>query len=87
MVAPHADVASGRCQQADFAADLWQVHLGEGTDEYKNPGEFFRRTYLIESLKSLLVGVVQRLARGDGDPAVDLQTNFGGGKTHFMLAL
>ena len=87
VVAPHADVASGRYQQAEFAADLWQVHLGEGTDEYKNPGEFFRRTYLTESLRRLLVGAVQRLTRGDGDPVVDLQTNFGGGKTHSMLAL
>ncbi len=37
VVTPHADVASGRYQQAEFAADLWQVHLGEGTDEYRNP--------------------------------------------------
>ncbi|HNQ81562.1 MAG TPA: Swt1 family HEPN domain-containing protein, partial [Candidatus Aminicenantes bacterium] len=49
IVTPHADVASGRYQQAEFAADLWQVHLGEGTDEYKDPKEFFRRTYLTES--------------------------------------
>src|SRR5271165_4557021 len=34
VVTPHADVASGHYQQAEFAADLWQVHLGEGTDEY-----------------------------------------------------
>ena len=51
VVTPHKDVASGRYQQAEFAADLWQVHLGEGTDEYKKPVEFFRRTYLTESLK------------------------------------
>src|SRR5437667_2679833 len=56
VVTPHADVASGRYQQAEFAADLWQVHLGEGTDEYRKPAEFFRRTYLTESLKRLLVG-------------------------------
>ena len=48
VVSPHKDVASGRYQQAEFAADLWQVHIGEGTDEYRNPGEFFRRTYLTE---------------------------------------
>ncbi|MBM3271522.1 MAG: AAA+ family ATPase, partial [Candidatus Sericytochromatia bacterium] len=30
IVTPHADVATGRYQQAEFAADLWQVHLGEG---------------------------------------------------------
>ena len=87
IVTPHRDVASGRYQQAEFAADLWQVHLGEGTDEYRDPVEFFRRTYLTESLKGLLVGSVRRLAGRGGDPVVQLQTNFGGGKTHSMLAL
>ena len=84
---PHPDVASGQYQQAEFAADLWQVHLGEGTGEYRDPVEFFRRTYLTESLKRMLVGAVRRLAGEGGDPVVQLQTNFGGGKTHSMLAL
>jgi predicted AAA+ superfamily ATPase len=87
VVTPHADVASGRYQQAEFAADLWQVHLGEGSDEYRKPAEFFRRTFLTESLKRLLVGGVQRVFGQGGDPVVQLQTNFGGGKTHSMLAL
>ena len=87
IVTPHKDVASGRYQQAEFAADLWQVHLGEGTDEYRDPVEFFRRTYLTESLKGLLVGAIRRVAGRGGDPVVQLQTNFGGGKTHSMLAL
>ena len=87
VVTPHADVASGRYQQAEFAADLWQVHLGEGSDEYRKPSEFFRRTFLTESLKRLLVGGVRRVLGQGGDPVVQLQTNFGGGKTHSMLAL
>lgn len=87
IVTPHADVASGRYQQAEFAADLWQVHIGEGVDEYLKPVEFFRRTYLTESLTRLLVGGIQRLSATGGDPVVQLQTNFGGGKTHSMLAL
>ncbi len=87
VVNPHKDVASGRYQQAEFAADLWQVYIGEGSDEYKKPAEFFRRTHLTESLKRLLTGAVQRLANNGGDPVVQLQTNFGGGKTHSMLAL
>jgi len=87
VVTPHADVASGGYELAKFAADLWQVHQGEGSDEYKKPQEFFRRTYLTESLKRLLVGGVQRLSGKGGDPVVQLQTNFGGGKTHSMLAL
>jgi predicted AAA+ superfamily ATPase len=87
VVTPHKDVASGRYQQAEFAADLWQVHIGEGTDEYRNPAEFFRRTFLTESLNQLLTGALRRLSGGGGDPVVQLQTNFGGGKTHSMLAL
>ncbi|RMD62695.1 MAG: ATP-binding protein, partial [Planctomycetota bacterium] len=87
VVTPHPDVASGRYQQAEFAADLWQVHLGEGPDEYRNPREFFRRTYLTESLKRLLIDGAKRLSGKGGDPVVQLQTNFGGGKTHSMLAL
>ena len=87
VVSPHQDVASGRYQQAEFAADLWQVHLGEGSPEYLDPSEFFRRTYLTDSLKQLLGGAVQRLAGMGGDPVIQLQTNFGGGKTHSMLAL
>lgn len=74
VVTPHADVASGRYQQAEFAADLWPVYLGEGTDEYRNPVEFFRRTYLTESLKAMLVGAVRRLTAGGGDPVVQLQS-------------
>lgn len=87
VVSPHPDVATGRYQQAEFAADLWQVHLGKGSDEYRDPCEFFRRTYLTESLTGLLVNAVERLTGRDGDPVVQLQTNFGGGKTHSMLAL
>jgi predicted AAA+ superfamily ATPase len=87
VVTPHKDVASGRYKQAEFAADLWEVHDGRGTDEYKHPVEFFRRTYLTESMKAMLVGAIQRLTVGGGDPVVQLQTNFGGGKTHSMLAL
>jgi len=87
VVSPHEDVASGRYQQAEFAADLWQVHLGEGSDEYRDPAEFFRRTYLTESLRQLLAGAIRRLGGAGGDPVIQLQTNFGGGKTHSMLAL
>lgn len=87
VITPHADVASGRYQQAEFAADLWQVYLGEGSDEYRNPSEFFRRTFLTASLSKLLAGAMERLTSNGGDPVVQLQTNFGGGKTHSMLAL
>ncbi|MFM7447367.1 MAG: Swt1 family HEPN domain-containing protein, partial [Leptolyngbyaceae cyanobacterium] len=87
IVTPHPDVASGRYQQAEFAADLWQVYLDEGSDEYRLPTEFFRRTYLTDGLKQLLTGALLRLSGKGGNPVIELQTNFGGGKTHAMLAL
>jgi len=87
IITPHKDVASGKYQQAEFAADLWQVYLGEGSSEYKDPTEFFRRTYLTDGLRQLLTNSLQRLSGKGGDPVVELQTNFGGGKTHSLLAL
>ncbi|CAN5556162.1 hypothetical protein BH24GEM3_BH24GEM3_19820 [soil metagenome] len=87
VVTPHPDVASGRYQQAEFAADLGQVHRGEGSDEYRNPRDFFQRTFITEGLKHLLANGRRRLNGQGGDPVVELQTNFGGGKTHSMLAL
>src|SRR5207253_10356402 len=68
VVTPHPDVASGRYQQAEFAADLWQVYLKEGSDEYKHPTEFFRRTFLTDGLTRLLGGALLRLAGRGGDP-------------------
>ena len=35
----------------------------------------------------MLVSAVRRLNGDGGDPVIELQTNFGGGKTHSMLAL
>ncbi len=87
VVTPHRDVASGKYNQAEFAADLWQVYKGEGSEEYRNPAEFYRRTYLTQSLRTMLVGAMRRFTSGSGDPVIQLQTNFGGGKTHSMLAL
>ncbi|MRX50205.1 DUF499 domain-containing protein [Paracoccus sp. S-4012] len=87
VVEPHQDVATGEFQQAEFAADLAKVHNGSAPSEYRNPREFFARTYLTEGLSTLLIGAAKRLSRGGGDPVVELQTNFGGGKTHSMLAL
>jgi len=87
IITPHPDVAAGRYQQAEFAADLAQVARSEGALEYKDSVEFFARTYLTEGMRRLLVASVERLAGRGGEPVVQLKTAFGGGKTHTMLAL
>ena len=87
IMQPHPDVAEGRYRAAEFAADLAQVSRGEGAYEYRDPVEFFARTYLTEGMSGLLVESLQRLKGIGGEPVIQLKTAFGGGKTHSMLAL
>jgi predicted AAA+ superfamily ATPase len=87
IIEPHPDVAAGRYLQAEFAADLGQVARGAGSAEYVDPRLFFERTYLTAGLHDLLGGALERVAGKGGEPVIELQTNFGGGKTHSMLAL
>ncbi|KAB1590307.1 ATP-binding protein [Burkholderia cepacia] len=84
---PHSDVREGKFQQAEFAADLSRVHAGTANAEYQNPKLFFQRTFITEGMRLLLDSVVKRLAGEGGDPVIQLQTAFGGGKTHTMLAV
>ena len=84
---PHQDVLRGTFQQAEFAADISRVHEGTATDEYQNPALFFQRTFITEGMRLLLDSVVKRLVGRGGDPVIQLQTAFGGGKTHTMLAV
>ena len=87
VIEPHPDVAQGRYKNAEFAADLAQVARGEGAYEYRDPVEFFARTYVTEGMTGLLVQGLKRVSGKDGEPVIQLKTAFGGGKTHSMLAL
>jgi len=88
VLRPHDDVATGNYSASEFAADLHMVSQNEGSSEYVEPIEFFRRTYLTEGLKELLDRGIRRISGDENaSPVVNLQTNFGGGKTHSMLAL
>ncbi|MDR2655522.1 MAG: DUF499 domain-containing protein [Oscillospiraceae bacterium] len=87
VIEPHPDVAQGRYKNAEFAADLAQVARGEGAYEYRDPVEFFARTYVTEGMTGLLEQALRRVRGKDGEPVIQLKTAFGGGKTHSMLAL
>lgn len=89
VLQPHPDVLSGRFKESEFAANLHSVAHETGTtsQEYADPVEFFRRTFLTDGLKDLLTQAATRIAGGSGSPVINLQTTFGGGKTHSMLAV
>ena len=89
IATPHEDIREGRLAEAIFAADIWAVVQGTAPEVYLDAEEFFRKTYLTTGLST----VVQRVAGalvgvGDtGDRIISLQTTFGGGKTHTLVAL
>ena len=87
IMQPHPDVAQGRYRNAEFAADLAQVARGEGAMEYRDPVEFFARTFITEGMAGLMEQSLRRISGKGGEPVIQLKTAFGGGKTHSMLAL
>lgn len=86
---PREDVLGGSLKESDFAADLAQVLRGQAEPEYQEPRLFFANTHPTRGLKDLLHNVCLRLT-GSGDQIASifrLDTNFGGGKTHSLIAL
>ncbi len=84
---PHRDILEGRLTMDVFAADLWEVSQNRGPDEYRDSDTFFKKTYLTEGLRNLLSVVEKRLQGKGGDPVIQIQTPFGGGKTHALIAM
>jgi hypothetical protein len=87
VAVPDKDILEGKLTLDVFAADLWEVYLRRGRPEYKDPELFFKKTYLTSGLKNLLDVVENRLRHGKGDSVIQIQTPFGGGKTHALIAL
>ncbi len=87
---PHSDILRGDFTLDTYAAKLGSVVRKEGPLEYRNSQQFFKKTFITEGLKVLMTGVEGRLTgkdRKNQDPIIQLQTPFGGGKTHTLIAL
>ncbi len=88
VILPHEDIRKGRFDEAVFAADLSDVLADRGPLEYRDPVTFFRKTYPTRGLVDLLARMLSRLGgMGDGEAVIQIQTPFGGGKTHSLIAL
>ncbi|MEO0087212.1 MAG: AAA family ATPase [candidate division WOR-3 bacterium] len=88
IATPYEEILEGKFTKDTFAANLWQIFRGDTKSEYTDSKEFFKRTYLTQELEGLLKKLEKRF-RGDGDvdSIIQLQTPFGGGKTHSLIAL
>ncbi|HID71466.1 MAG TPA: ATP-binding protein, partial [Thermoplasmata archaeon] len=87
MAIPHKDIREGKLTMDVFAADLWQVVKGTAPPEYQDNDLFFSKTYPTKGLKNILDRARSRLEGKSGDAVIQLQTPFGGGKTHALIAL
>jgi hypothetical protein len=88
VAVPHRDIREGKFDESVFAADLSDVVADRGPLEYRDAETFFRKTYPTHGLLQLLVAVLSRLAgQGKGEAVIQIQTPFGGGKTHSLVAL
>lgn len=84
---PRRDIADGSFDESLFAADLGLVARGTGPVDYLDPRAFCEKTYLTANLRTVLMELGSRLAGDPSAPGVyRLQTEFGGGKTHTLLA-
>jgi len=87
VVVPHRDIREGHFE-GGFAASLADVAKQRGAAEYWDGPTFFTKTYPTRGLLKLLAAVAGRLAGTiHGEGVIQLQTPFGGGKTHALLAL
>ncbi len=87
IAVPHIDILEGKLTMDVFAADLWETYKKRAPPEYRDAELFFKKTYLTSGLRHLLDVVEKRLKGLGGDPVIQLQTPFGGGKTHALIAL
>lgn len=88
VISPHPDVQSGEFQEAEFAADLQAVFTNTAKSrEYAEPELFFERTFITPGLRTLILNVLQRINNKGGNPVIQMQTGFGGGKTHSLISI
>ena len=87
IAVPHPDVLEGTFLQSEFAADITAVHTGKATPEYQDATAFFSAPLSRKAWACCLPRWRRRLNGQGGDPVIQLQTAFGGGKTHTMLAV
>jgi hypothetical protein len=87
LITPHADIRKGNFDEAVFAADVGDVAEGKAPTDYNDPYLFFKKTYLTDGLTNLLTRVHDKLSGGQGSGVIQIQTPFGGGKTHALVTI
>lgn len=81
------DLKSGELSLSIFAADLYDVVMGQAKPVYQDANEFFALTYPTFNLRELSKDVALRLANKNDKAVRQLTLTYGGGKTHALILL
>lgn len=84
---PHDDILKKKLSMDVYAADLWDTFKDRGSEEYTDSETFFDKTHMTKNLQTILDGVQQKLQGKGGDGFQHVETPFGGGKTHALIAM
>jgi len=87
IATPRKEICDGTFNESSFAVDIAEVVKGTAPQEYLDPRLFFAKTYLTSGLQKLICNVLSCITNSIGDKVIQLQTPFGGGKTHSLLAI
>lgn len=87
IATPRKEICDGTFNESSFAVDIAEVVKGTAPQEYLDPRLFFAKTYLTSGLQKLICNVLSCITNSTGDKVIQLQTPFGGGKTHSLLAI
>ncbi len=87
IVEPYTTIRSGQIEETEFTPDLKDIIEGKTSQYYQDPKKFFEITYMTRGLLRLFQNVQNKVMRGKGNAVIKLQTPFGGGKTHALIAV
>ncbi len=86
IVKPYPFLESLGKREDLFAADLGDVLTGVAHPIYLNPEIFVKTTHFTSGLVQFLESIQRKITTGEGNSVIRLQAQFGGGKTHCLIA-
>lgn len=84
---PQKNIREDSITENSFVVSFFSFLDNKADKMYQNPKEFFRLTHMTRNLQGILGESLERLGTGKSKPLMVIDTTFGGGKTHTLVAL
>lgn len=84
---PYKNIREGNITESSFVVSFFSFLDGKADPMYQDPQEFFKLTHMTRNLQGILGESLERLGTGKAKPLMVIDTTFGGGKTHTLVAL